>query len=268
MNPEPRPLLPSTQALLERVEANSPAERQIKSVEKLSNITQLVVDGIGQLNSETLKDTQLVVDTLNGLVQAVTALDKEPPEQEDFATPIVKAVEKLQAELNKSIKSIEVKPQFNPSISVESPDVNVPAVDLKGVERVLRQDIPKAFKDAIAGIPKVDIPKTDLEPLEERMSEMIQWLESIDTASRIKPQAPSVLKVTNLDGTAVGTRSITERYDYGTPPVYYVGEATVGTADAGLGWKINKFDLTSSSNAKGLLATDVSWSNRAAGTYL
>lgn len=59
----------------------------------------------------------------------------------------------------------------------------------------------------------------------------------------------------------------TERYDYSGSPVIYVGSAPLGTAVSVTGWTINKFDLTTSSAATGLTATDVSWNNRASGTY-
>lgn len=59
----------------------------------------------------------------------------------------------------------------------------------------------------------------------------------------------------------------TERYDYSSTSTIYVGSADIGTADASTGWTITKYDLSSSSNASGKVATDVSWNNRATGTY-
>ena len=59
----------------------------------------------------------------------------------------------------------------------------------------------------------------------------------------------------------------TERYDYSSTTVIYVGSADIGTSDSSLGWTINKYDLASSSAASGKVATDVSWNNRVTGTY-
>ncbi len=59
----------------------------------------------------------------------------------------------------------------------------------------------------------------------------------------------------------------TERYDYSDSTTIYVGSAAVGTSEGSTGWTINKFDLSDSSNAKGLIAIDVTWTNRAAGSY-
>lgn len=59
----------------------------------------------------------------------------------------------------------------------------------------------------------------------------------------------------------------TERYDYANNNVVYVGQAPIGTSDSSLGWTIYKYDLTSSSNASGKVATNVSWTNKSTGSY-
>jgi hypothetical protein len=59
----------------------------------------------------------------------------------------------------------------------------------------------------------------------------------------------------------------TERYDYSSSTTIYVGSADVGTSDASTGWTIIKYDLASSSAASGKVATNVSWNNRASGSY-
>jgi hypothetical protein len=61
--------------------------------------------------------------------------------------------------------------------------------------------------------------------------------------------------------------AVTERYDYSSSTTIYVGSADVGTSDSSTGWRITKYDLSSSSNASGKIATDVSWNNRSSGTY-
>ena len=58
----------------------------------------------------------------------------------------------------------------------------------------------------------------------------------------------------------------TERYDYSGTPIY-VGIAAAGTDTSVGGWTITAYDLSSSSAASGKTATDVSWDNRASGTY-
>lgn len=63
------------------------------------------------------------------------------------------------------------------------------------------------------------------------------------------------------------TTSLTERYDYDSTTTIYTATAPVGTAEASTGWTINKYDLTDPDNSSGKIATDVSWTNRASGTY-
>jgi len=61
---------------------------------------------------------------------------------------------------------------------------------------------------------------------------------------------------------------LTDRYDYDDSTTIYTAQAVVGTADASTGWIITRYDLTDTNNASGKIATDVSWLNRASGTYL
>lgn len=62
--------------------------------------------------------------------------------------------------------------------------------------------------------------------------------------------------------------TVTERYDYGSSPIYYVGEAPLGTATSTALWTVTKFDLTSSSAASGAVARNIAWDSRVGGTYL
>lgn len=61
--------------------------------------------------------------------------------------------------------------------------------------------------------------------------------------------------------------AVTERYDYSSSTIIYTGQAAVGTDDNSTGWTITKYDLASSSAASGKIATDVSWTNKASGSY-
>jgi hypothetical protein len=62
-------------------------------------------------------------------------------------------------------------------------------------------------------------------------------------------------------------QALTKRFDYANSALIYTATAPVGTADASTGWTITKFDLASSADASGKIATDVSWTNRASGSY-
>jgi hypothetical protein len=58
------------------------------------------------------------------------------------------------------------------------------------------------------------------------------------------------------------------RYDYTDSSTIYVGNAARGTISSDQGWTITKYDLSDSSDASGLIATNVSWADRAVGTYV
>ena len=66
---------------------------------------------------------------------------------------------------------------------------------------------------------------------------------------------------------AIAPTAVTERYDYAASTLIYTATAPIGTADSSLGWTITKFDLSDGSNASGKVATDVSWNNRATGSF-
>lgn len=102
-------------------------------------------------------------------------------------------------------------------------------------------------------------------------------LNSIEISEHISPEATGddigakrVLPYSYDNATAKHFRNglaRTEMYDYSSSTAIYAGEATLGTAVSATGWTITKYDLSSSSAASGKVATDVSWNNRASGTY-
>lgn len=85
------------------------------------------------------------------------------------------------------------------------------------------------------------------------------------SAKRVALYSYDALTDTLIPGVQANT--VTERYDYSSSTEIYVGEAAVGTAEGSLGWKITKYDLASASAASGKIATDVSWTNKASGSY-
>ena len=60
--------------------------------------------------------------------------------------------------------------------------------------------------------------------------------------------------------TSGGTTQITSRYDYSAPPVYYIGQAAAGSSESSAVWLVNKYDLTSSADALGEVASNIAWS--------
>lgn len=152
--------------------------------------------------------------------------------------------------LEKAVKGLKLAP----SISV-SPT----PVDLKGIEKAIAE-IPSKIV-----IPETVIPTQDNTDL---MSAINQTTEAIRNIIFPVAEFPTTVKVVNPDGTDLGYNgNVTERYDYSSSTTIYVGTADKGTSNSATGWQIVKYDLASSSDASGKIATDVSWNNRASGTY-
>ena len=66
---------------------------------------------------------------------------------------------------------------------------------------------------------------------------------------------------------SASSNSLTERYDLDNSTIIYTATAPIGTAEDATGWTITKYDLTDSNNSSGKIATDVSWEDRAIGSY-
>lgn len=183
-------------------EANKPEYRSLRTLEDMAAMMEEVVALLdsqresGKLSSKEIG--AVLVDMRESLGAIKTRKDPEMP---DHSKPLLAGLQKLEKAFVAAIDSIDMKPEFKPNISVNAPEVNVaaPNIDFSKVERVLKVDIPKAFKEAINAIPVTEIPETDLAPLLERLDNMSNQLASIDTASRMKPQFPGSIGVKDLD---------------------------------------------------------------------
>lgn len=170
-----------------------------QTLQTLSDLAMMVQDIIMSIDSRDKKDNKTVKEVgalLMDMRDSLTALkDKKDPEAPDFAKPITEALSKLE----KAVKTIDVKP----NVQVDAPQVNVDApsvsVDLKGVEKLLKTDIPKAFKESMKLVPKPD--KFDPKPLLDAYKELGKKLDDIDTGVRMKP-VPGSTKISNLPFTA------------------------------------------------------------------
>jgi len=186
-------------------------EFNLKQVQRFKDIQGILEEVAGTLaDSEEL--TQESVKKFGALLtdirESLSSLNKkEAPESPDYAKPVVEELKKLEKALSVAIKGIDTKPQVN----VSAPQVTVePKIDLKGVEKVLKV-MPSAFEKAVK-----QIPETKIKDYSEEWKIMFEKLDSIDTASRIKPQAPTRVEVTNTDGSSIGSLGslVPYAYDY------------------------------------------------------
>lgn len=236
---------PKTLELLKKVESNRP---EVKQLEELKKVSEQLASLTTYLQKQTKNGEQFngdIAEVLFDVKEALIAFsEKEDPEYPDLAKPVTEALGAFKKELTAALSKIDVKPQVN----VTSPDVKVPEpkvevkVDLKGVE--------KAFDKAVKSIPKGEKP----ESYEKVFREMLDKLDEIDTGVRMKPQAPGVVKVTNQDGTPVGStytpvpikKVLVDKST--TTDVIYIGKAEPGSGTTDPVWAIAKVDKTVTDN--------------------
>lgn len=181
----------------DKLDAYNAQQKQLTILQDIADMTQeMLMDG-----DKEKKFTQKAVEDFGALLvdmrESLDALNsREDPEAPDYAKPVVEAVAKLE----KALASIEVKP----SVTVSTPEVRVPALDVSPITKILKEDIPRAFEKAISLIPKFEMPEPDNSELLAAWEGISEQLVSIETATRMKPVLPSSIKVTNVDGSAVG----------------------------------------------------------------
>lgn len=198
--PDYSKISPELRAKLEELDKQRPENQ---SLQKLQDIA-LMLQEIIMTDDEKRKGSNKTIEEFGALLTDAreslqTIANKEDKEFPDFAKPITDLLDKL-------VEAVNSK-EYSPKIDVKVPDINVPtpqvtvdvdAPDLKGIEKLLKTEMPRAFEEAISKIPQTEIPEYP-----DRWDEVMQWLESIDTASRKKPTPPTQLKVVNPDGTPV-----------------------------------------------------------------
>lgn len=211
------PLDPELIKKIQDIESRSPANKQLQVLADIAVMMQELINLADDEKDAKESDVEQFGAVLLDIRESLKAIkDREDPESQDYATPVVEAVSKLEKSFANSIKKIEVKPVVNvpkQDIKVAAPVVNVdaPKIDLSGVVSLLKSELPKAFEKAIKLIPKNDVV---IPEAPDRWDEVLQWLESIDTASRMKPEAPTQVKVVNPDGTYTGVNLVDVPYDY------------------------------------------------------
>lgn len=251
---------------LSKWEQNSPVQKQLTILNDLADMLQdllRTVDSETKSGHQTTKEMgALLVDMRDSLA---ALKDRQDPETPDFAAPVVKAV----AQLETAIKQLEVKPEFKPTVKVDSPSVTVtaPKLDLKGIEQLLKTDIPKAFAQAIAAIPEPPVP--DNREQLGMLQGILEQLSSIDTATRMKPSFPKVMEVTGTVDTT--SPNYATRIDDTVTSITYVGKAALGSHPTDPVWQIQKIDATNGtviSWAAGSANFNQVWDDRTSLTYL
>lgn len=192
---------------LTEAEKRSPQYQQLQAIQDIADMVQTLLTDL----SDDKKQDKAAQDKFGALLTDMrTSLaelnNKETPEAPDFSTPVITALNRLEVALTQELKKIDVSPR----VQVGAPNVTVPKIDLSGIQKLLKTEIPKAFKEAISLIPEPE--PIDNKPLLDQLSLMSEQLASIDVGTRLIPE-PGNMKVTNLDGSVVGINFIPAQYD-------------------------------------------------------
>lgn len=166
---------------------------QLKTLQDLADMTHELVNLATDTKENTGKLEALGAIFTDAREQLVKLNEKTAPEAPDYAKPIVAALYKLETTF---------KAQKAPEVNVEAPNVTVAAPDFTEFNKAL-EDLPIAFKEAIKLIKIPAVPQTDFTPMLQAWEGISAQLDSIDTATRMKP-LPGSMKVTNPDGSLIG----------------------------------------------------------------
>lgn len=228
---------PELRKKLEELDKKRPENQQLQVLQDIAMMFQEVIMSSDDKQKDTdkvIKDFGAVlIDARENLQKIANKEDKEFPEFPDIAKPITEVLDKL-------IKAVESK-EYSPKIDVKVPEIKVPkstinidAPDLKGIEKLLKTEVPKAFEEAISKIPQTEIPEYP-----DRWDEVLKWLEDIDTATRMRP-IPGSMSINNTSSN----------------PVPITGDVTVDTT--GLATVAKQDDIIAALGSLGAVDSDYS----------
>lgn len=200
---------------LQEIEQKKPEFKQLRLLGDIADMVQELIS-VADSSSKDSKDTlqKLGAVLTDSHSQLVALNSKEVGETPDYATPIVNAVDELKTAITAEISKIDVKPNVNvdaPTVTVSPTDVTV---DLTKIEKLIKNDLPKAFSQAISLVPTPE--PTDTSGIVEALATMNEWLESIDHQVHFHPTFPNTMKVTNPNNTEVGNTLGVPTHNNGT----------------------------------------------------
>jgi hypothetical protein len=245
-----------------------------------SNTTVTVANPTEAIETVHTPDVQEVVKALKDLQATIT---NEKPDDSGVIAAINElnnSIKSFIVEIPKPIETVTVKNQVDYSKELKDLKTSIDKIELKPIINV--PDTPDDYtaiidelSKVVSAVKEITFPETKLD-----LTPLIQSTDSVQKAinnlkfpipNYVLPFKDSTGKATqaNLTDGSLSTVSkvYTERYDTSNSPIIYTGFAVIGTPDDSTGWTITKYDVTTSSSMSGKIATDVTWNNRASGTY-
>jgi hypothetical protein len=268
-------------------------------VEVMKNLVEFLDGKITKTEVINQLDTIRTPDVYK-VVEAITELGIITESNRIDLTPLKEALLSLGEKLDQLPKSF---PEIPSEVSVS----NLSDIEIPEQKEIDFSSVIKAINNIkmVAEAPQVTV-NTDLDPLKKEITNVVKSINSIkfpeipktdlskvekklDVSNRIlkdiyeKPVggggSGSSWPAVNSEGLAqpltiddngnllITQQHLTERYDLDNANIIYTATAPVGTADNATGWTITKYDLTDSNDSSGKIATDVSWEDRATGSY-
>lgn len=255
-------IVKSFKALLDGIQSGTLKTEVTNQLREIGTPDALkVVKAINSLQDTISKQEPTDLSGITNVLEQVLAEAKQIPKSHnvvDIPKPI-DTTKQLEA-LEKTVQAVEtaIKAQ---KLHVEAPVVNVPetvvnvdAPDLKPIQ----ESVTKSGKDVVTAVKGIKIPELNTDPVEKLLKKTNRLLEELPD---LMPRSGGG------GGGAVIPQVLTERYDYNDSTTIYTATAALGTANSATGWTITKYDLTDTNDASGKVATDVSWDDRATGSF-
>ena len=236
---------------------------QYEATENAKEAAEKAAQGLTELQKKMDSFSPQLVVSVPGLIEQIEPIRrgledlKKTIQSSDNSAQILKSFQQQSKDILKQLQSLKIevpKTELKPNISVQSPEVNVSPqvdVDLRGLEKLLKK-LPSDFERAIKSFPQTEIPPTDFTPLLDKLDAALERLESIDMGTRLKPQFPNTVKVTNPDGSVVGSSASS-----GTQ--YTEGDTDDTITGTAMLWEDSSDTLRTVSSAKPLPVSGTFW---------
>lgn len=193
---------PEFQAKLDELSKNSPVNRAVRAAEQaqqsVSNLEQRMAQFQPQMGLKFDNLAEFVQPIVQGLSEVKAALASNNDAKAD--AQLVKQLQTFTKSVTDGLNNIslptpEVKADFTPNIQVSAPDVTVqaPTIDLAPISQLIKKDLPLQLETIINNLPEA----TDTSGIEERLDKAVTALKDIQISSRMKPQFPTSLGISN-----------------------------------------------------------------------
>lgn len=200
---------------------------QLEKLEDMALILQKLLGEVEDTRKSGDKNTTNFASLMMDIRESLTELkNKKSPEVPDFVKPLNSAVEKLDKAFQAAMSKIDARPKVN--VSAPNVQIDAPQVDLKGVEKVLKTDIPKAFKMAINSIPQTTLPDNS-----EDFKQIINTLKEVRDRPIPIPSMPSNMGIRANGAIVSAANPLPVNAEITVPPITITNDGTFAKETGG-----------------------------------